>query len=90
MQGGRASAAEARFREDLGKGSLSIVRSLRRAPEEPDWSCWLSEDGWWLSVAQVPGVPGAGLPPWRGRGACPRDPARVGHLRGRNAETMLS
>ncbi|HEY1261441.1 MAG TPA: methyltransferase domain-containing protein [Stellaceae bacterium] len=29
------------------------VKSLRRAPEEPDDTCWLAGDGWWLSTAAV-------------------------------------
>ena len=49
----RASAvailcAEARLKEALAKSPLTAVRSLRREPEEPDWSCWLSGDRWWL------------------------------------------
>ena len=59
--GGRDPAAEARLEEALAKSPLSAVRSLRRAPEEPDWSCWLSGDGWWLSVAPVPKSNVAGL-----------------------------
>jgi len=59
--GGRDPAAEARLEEALAKSPLTAVRSLRRAPEEPDWSCWLSGDGWWLSVAPVPESNVAGL-----------------------------
>jgi protein-L-isoaspartate(D-aspartate) O-methyltransferase len=51
--GGRDPEAEARLKEALAKSPLTAVRSLRRAPEEPDASCWLSGDGWWLSVAPV-------------------------------------
>jgi len=35
------------FRRDRG---LS-VKSLRRAPAEPDETCWLAGEGWWLSTA---------------------------------------
>ncbi|MBV8132072.1 MAG: GNAT family N-acetyltransferase [Alphaproteobacteria bacterium] len=51
--GGRDPQAEARLTEALAKAPLAAVKSLRRAPEEPDTSCWLSGDGWWLSVAPV-------------------------------------
>jgi protein-L-isoaspartate(D-aspartate) O-methyltransferase len=53
--GGRDAEAEARLDEALAKAPLSAVQSLRRAPEEPDASCWLSGDGWWLSAAPVAG-----------------------------------
>jgi protein-L-isoaspartate(D-aspartate) O-methyltransferase len=36
------------FRRDRG----SSVKSLRRAPDEPDETCWLAGDGWWLSTAE--------------------------------------
>jgi len=36
------------------------VRSLRRAPEKPDASCWLAGDGWWLSRAPVADTDAAG------------------------------
>jgi protein-L-isoaspartate(D-aspartate) O-methyltransferase len=29
------------------------VKSLRRAPDEPDETCWLAGEGWWLSTAGV-------------------------------------
>jgi protein-L-isoaspartate(D-aspartate) O-methyltransferase len=48
---GRRLAAA--FRRDRG----IPVRSLRRAPEEPDETCWLAGDGWWLSTASVDGNP---------------------------------
>ena len=51
--GGRNRAAEARLAEALAKAPLTAVQSLRRAPEEPDASCWLAGDGWWLSTAPV-------------------------------------
>jgi hypothetical protein len=31
----------------------ALIDTLRRAPEEPDASCWLAGDGWWLSNAPV-------------------------------------
>jgi protein-L-isoaspartate(D-aspartate) O-methyltransferase len=51
--GGRDPAAEARLRAALAGSRLSTVRSLRRAPEEPDATCWLAGEGWWLSTAGV-------------------------------------
>jgi protein-L-isoaspartate(D-aspartate) O-methyltransferase len=51
--GGRDPAAEARLKAALAKTPLTAVRSLRRTPEEPDESCWLAGDGWWLSIAPV-------------------------------------
>jgi protein-L-isoaspartate(D-aspartate) O-methyltransferase len=52
--GGRDPEAEARLEEASARGPLTAVRSLRRPPEEPDESCWLAGDGWWLSTAPVP------------------------------------
>jgi protein-L-isoaspartate(D-aspartate) O-methyltransferase len=51
--GGRDPAAEQRLEAALAKSSLAAVRSLRRAPEEPDETCWLAGEGWWLSTAGV-------------------------------------
>lgn len=51
--GGRDPEAEARLRTALVTAPLAAVRSLRRAPEEPDATCWLAGDGWWLSTAPV-------------------------------------
>ncbi len=51
--GGRDSAAEERLQAALAGSRLSTVRSLRRAPEEPDATCWLAGEGWWLSTAGV-------------------------------------
>jgi len=45
--------AEARLKEALARSPLTAIRSLHRAPEEPDASCWLAGDGWWLSNAPV-------------------------------------
>ncbi len=56
--GGRNPEAEARLDEALTKAPLTAVRSLRRAPEEPDASCWLAGDGWWLSTAPLPSADG--------------------------------
>jgi protein-L-isoaspartate(D-aspartate) O-methyltransferase len=52
--GGRDPEAERRLKEALAKAPLTAVQSLRRVPEEPDASCWLSGDGWWLSTAPAP------------------------------------
>jgi protein-L-isoaspartate(D-aspartate) O-methyltransferase len=51
--GGRDPDAERRLTSALQKSHFSAVRSLRRAPEEPDDSCWLAGSGWWLSTAPV-------------------------------------
>ncbi len=52
--GGRHPEAAARLKEALAKAPFTAIQSLRRAPEEPDQSCWLAGDGWWLSTAPVP------------------------------------
>jgi protein-L-isoaspartate(D-aspartate) O-methyltransferase len=50
--GGRDPDAEARLMMALrGSRFIPPVQSLRRSPEEPDDSCWLDGDGWWLSTA---------------------------------------
>jgi protein-L-isoaspartate(D-aspartate) O-methyltransferase len=49
--GGRDPVAEKRLKAALAKSDFSAIRSLRRAPEEPDQTCWLAGDGWWLSTA---------------------------------------
>jgi protein-L-isoaspartate(D-aspartate) O-methyltransferase len=51
--GGRESAAESRLCVALAHARLTAVRSLRRAPDEPDETCWLAGDGWWLSTASA-------------------------------------
>ena len=53
--GGRDSAAEARLEAAFARarGDYSAIRSLRRAPEEPDETCWLAGEGWWLSTAPL-------------------------------------
>ena len=60
--GGRDPEAESRLKEALSKAPMTAVQSLRRAPEEPDASCWLAGDGWWLSTAPVPESGGTRLP----------------------------
>ena len=52
--GGRDPRAEARLKAALAKADFTAIRSLRRSPEEPDDSCWLAGDGWWLSTAPAP------------------------------------
>jgi protein-L-isoaspartate(D-aspartate) O-methyltransferase len=49
--GGRDPAMEERLTAALAKGDSTAIRSLRRAPEEPDRTCWLAGEGWWLSTA---------------------------------------
>jgi protein-L-isoaspartate(D-aspartate) O-methyltransferase len=49
--GGRDPAAEERLTAAMAKSDFAAIRSLRRAPEEPDHTCWLAGDGWWLSTA---------------------------------------
>jgi protein-L-isoaspartate(D-aspartate) O-methyltransferase len=39
-----------RLRAAFRSGGMETVRSLRRAPEEPDGSCWLAGADWWLST----------------------------------------
>ena len=60
--GGRNPGAELRLKEALAKAPLTAVRSLHRAPEEPDVSCWLAGDGWWLSTAPAAESGGTRLP----------------------------
>ena len=50
--GGRDDEAAARLVAALRKSrSAPPIQSLRRAPDEPDETCWLAGDGWWLSTA---------------------------------------
>jgi protein-L-isoaspartate(D-aspartate) O-methyltransferase len=49
--GGRDAAAEERLKAALARGDFTAIRSLRRPPEEPDDTCWLAGEGWWLSTA---------------------------------------
>jgi len=52
FQGARDSGANhgllAAFRQ-TGDGGAA-VQSLRRRSREPDGTCWLAGDGWWLST----------------------------------------
>ena len=52
--GGRDPTAEERLRAALARGDFTSIRSLRRAPDEPDETCWLAGEGWWLSTAPAP------------------------------------
>lgn len=52
--GGRDPAAQERLTAALARGDFTAIRSLRRAPEEPDHTCWLAGEGWWLSTAPLP------------------------------------
>jgi protein-L-isoaspartate(D-aspartate) O-methyltransferase len=50
--GGRDPEAETRLARALrGSRFVPPVGSLRRPPDEPDDTCWLAGDGWWLSTA---------------------------------------
>ncbi|HEX9535107.1 MAG TPA: methyltransferase domain-containing protein [Stellaceae bacterium] len=49
--GGRDPAAEERLQAALAKSDFTAIRSLRRAPDEADHTCWLAGEGWWLSTA---------------------------------------
>jgi len=51
--GGRDAEAEARLATALQKSPFTAIQSLRRAPEEPDDTCWLAGNGWWLSTSPV-------------------------------------
>ena len=49
--GGRDPTVEERLKAALARGDFTAIRSLRRSPEEPDHTCWLAGEGWWLSTA---------------------------------------
>jgi protein-L-isoaspartate(D-aspartate) O-methyltransferase len=51
--GGRDPDAEACLAAALATADFTAVRSLRRPPEEPDETCWLKGEGWWLSTAEA-------------------------------------
>jgi protein-L-isoaspartate(D-aspartate) O-methyltransferase len=51
--GGREPVAEERLRAALARSGFDAIRSLRRPPDEPDETCWLAGDGWWLSTASA-------------------------------------
>ena len=55
--GGRDAEAEARLTTALARADYTAVKSLRRPPEEPDNTCWLAGEGWWLSTAPPEGGP---------------------------------
>ena len=55
--GGRDAEAEARLTEALARADYTAVKSLRRPPEEPDDTCWLRGEGWWLSTAPARNAP---------------------------------
>jgi protein-L-isoaspartate(D-aspartate) O-methyltransferase len=52
--GGRDPTAEAQLKAALARSGYDTIRSLRRAPDEPDETCWLAGDGWWLSTTEAP------------------------------------
>ena len=56
--GGRDAEAEARLSTALQRSPFTAIQSLRRAPEEPDDTCWLAGNGWWLSTSPVSGDAG--------------------------------
>jgi protein-L-isoaspartate(D-aspartate) O-methyltransferase len=49
--GGRDDAAQERLATAIRRHDFASIQSLRRPPEEPDDTCWLAGDGWWLSTA---------------------------------------
>jgi protein-L-isoaspartate(D-aspartate) O-methyltransferase len=49
--GGRDPAAEEKLTAASARGDFTAIQSLRRAPEEPDHTCWLAGEGWWLCTA---------------------------------------
>ena len=55
--GGRDTEAEARLTAALARADYTAIKSLRRSPEEPDDSCWLAGEGWWLSTAPAEEAP---------------------------------
>ena len=52
--GGRDPMAEQQLEAALARSGFAAIRSLRRPPDEPDETCWLAGDGWWLSTAEAP------------------------------------
>jgi protein-L-isoaspartate(D-aspartate) O-methyltransferase len=56
--GGRDAEAEARLTAAAARADYAAVKSLRRPPEEPDETCWLTGEGWWLSTAPAGNAPG--------------------------------
>jgi protein-L-isoaspartate(D-aspartate) O-methyltransferase len=41
------------LQDAFGRDRGLAVKSLRRAPAQPDETCWLAGEGWWLSTASV-------------------------------------
>jgi protein-L-isoaspartate(D-aspartate) O-methyltransferase len=62
--GGRDAEAEARLTAALARADYTAVKSLRRPPDEPDETCWLAGDGWWLSTAPVEEAPRSSAQIW--------------------------
>jgi protein-L-isoaspartate(D-aspartate) O-methyltransferase len=56
--GGRDPEAEARLAAALARTDYTAIKSLRRPPEEPDDTCWLMGEGWWLSTAPAESASG--------------------------------
>ncbi len=52
-QGGISETTETLLGQALDTGGMESVRSLRRAPEQPDASAWLVGEDWWLSTNDV-------------------------------------
>jgi protein-L-isoaspartate(D-aspartate) O-methyltransferase len=51
--GGRDTDAAAKLTTELRRSQFQPpIRSLRRPPYEPDDTCWLAGEGWWLSTAE--------------------------------------
>jgi len=55
--GGRDDKAEGRLAAALARADYTAVKSLHRLPEEPDDTCWLAGEGWWLSTAPAEEAP---------------------------------
>ncbi|HEY3621206.1 MAG TPA: methyltransferase domain-containing protein [Roseiarcus sp.] len=55
--GGRDPDGEARLAAALARADYTAIKSLRRSPEEPDDTCWLAGEGWWLSAAPAEEAP---------------------------------
>ena len=53
FSGARDPAIGRQLEAAFGRDRGAAVQSLRRAPAEPDETCWLAGDGWWLSTASV-------------------------------------
>ncbi len=50
---GRDPAAEERLKAAMAKSDFTAIQSLRRVPDEPDHTCWVAGEGWWLSTIPV-------------------------------------